>query len=208
MKRDWSQVNQMYEHLLTSVYPQPPDAGHTLLASQVIVWAMGQIRNLSPYKTFLDLGAGQGFLQEIVEGYGFDYLGVALGKDVWEAQKAGKNVVEMDFNFLDLPYMADIGLSRHSLEHSPFPIITLCHWKDYIKDYLIVVLPHPDWYRYRGQNHFSVAEEAQAENWFEQSGWEIVASFILKTNGRPDRVAPEAKTNMEMWYLLKKKVTV
>ncbi len=200
--RDWTELDSIYSGLFGSVYPQPEDEGHTELARKAIEWFIPR----AGFRSVLDLGCGTAFCQPIFQSLGVpEYFGVAWGKDVTNAQGMGRNVIEEDFNFLTLDKQFDAGIARHSLEHSPFPIMTLCHWKRFIRTWLLVVLPAAEWYRYQGQNHFSVMPEEQAENVFDISGWEIVEKKIEYRRGLPIMVAPLVETKLEYWYLLKKK---
>lgn len=152
--RDYSHIDKYLDKLLGDLYPQPPDAGHTALAQEVIDMWCSRLSNIS---TVLDVGAGQGFCQPMFEKWGLKYTGVALGPDVIPAQNAGYNVERCDFNFLPYPDKSfDVVFSRHSLEHSPMPLLSLMEWSRVSKGYLGVILPAPEHYTYEGQNHYSV----------------------------------------------------
>ena len=152
--RDYSHIDKYLDDLLGDIYPQPPDPGHAALAQAVIdLW----MSRLSGVKTVLDVGAGQGFCQPMFEKWGVDYTGVALGPDVIPAQNAGYNVKRMDFNFLEYEDKSfDMVFSRHSLEHSPMPLLSLMEWSRVAVNYLGVILPAPEHYTYEGLNHYSV----------------------------------------------------
>ena len=96
-------------------------------------------------KTVLDVGCGTGFLQETFESFGKEYTGITLGEDFLVAKGLGKNVYNMDFNFLEFPANSfDLIFSRHSLEHSPFPLLTLdgmVQSSERLLDCLIVTYP-------------------------------------------------------------------
>lgn len=201
--RDWSEFDDIYTRLFSTVYAQPEDPGHTQLATKAITWMMTGRRKFR-VKSVLDFGCGTGFCQPIFESFGVAYTGIAYGEDVRVAKEMGRNVMEADFNFLNLPWQLDAGIARHSLEHSPFPILTLRHWSRFIRDYLLVVLPAPEWYMYKGQNHFSVMPELQAEHVFDVSGFEIMDKKIEYRSGLPYMDAPLEETKYEYWYLLKK----
>lgn len=198
--RNWSEFDAIYTQLFGSVYPQPEDDGHTELARRAIEWMVSKIN----FTTVLDLGCGTGFCQPLLEAQGKSYAGVAWGEDVRTARGMGRNVFQKDFNFLNFRYTFDAGIARHSLEHSPFPIMTLCHWRRFISNHLLVVMPAAEWYMYRGQNHFNVMPELQAENVFEQSGWEVEHKKIEYRWGLPYMDAPLAETKYEYWYIVKK----
>lgn len=157
--RNYERIDKYLDNLLGDLYPQPPDEGHTALAQEVInLW----MSRMSQVKTVLDVGAGQGFCQPMFEKWGIQYTGIALGPDVIPAQAAGYNVQRMDFNFLEFPDKSfDMVFSRHSLEHSPMPILTLMEWSRVVKGWLGVVLPAPEHYTYEGLNHYSVMSVPQ-----------------------------------------------
>lgn len=157
--RDYSHIDKYLDQLAADLYPQPPDPGHTTLAQEVINLWMSRMNQV---KTVLDVGAGQGFCQPMFEKWGVEYTGIALGPDVIPAFNAGYNVKRMDFNFIDYPDQSfDMVFSRHSLEHSPMPILSLMEWSRVSKGWLGVVLPAPEHYTFEGQNHYSVMSVPQ-----------------------------------------------
>lgn len=157
--RNYEHIDKYLDQLAGDLYPQPPDPGHTALAQEVIDFWMGR---LTEAHTVLDVGAGQGFCQPMFEKWGCTYQGVALGPDIVPALDAGYNVKRMDYNFLDYPDKSfDLVFSRHSLEHSPMPILSLMEWSRVSKNWLGVVLPAPEHYTYEGLNHYSVMQVPQ-----------------------------------------------
>jgi SAM-dependent methyltransferase len=123
----------------------------------------------------LDLGCGTGFCQRMFEKWNVSYEGICLGEDFLEAEKQGRNVKKMDFNFLDYRENSfDLLFSRHSLEHSPMPLLTLMEWARVSKNWLGLVLPAPEWYTYGGHNHYSVMNMEQVRNLLDVSGWNIL----------------------------------
>lgn len=158
-----------YNTLLGDVYAQPEDSGHTSLAVEIISkW----IPLATSVKTVLDVGCGEGFLQEVFESFKLEYTGITLGIDFLVATEKGRNVRNMDFNFLDFPDKSfDLIFSRHSLEHSPFPLLTLMEWHRVAKDYLFLILPTASAYGWGGNNHYSVMAKEQAEFLLERAKW-------------------------------------
>lgn len=152
--RDYSHIDKYLDKLAGDIYPQPPDPGHTALAQEVIdLWCS----RLPGVKSVLDVGAGQGFCQPMFEKWGMTYEGVALGPDILPAEQAGKNVKRMDFHFLEYEDKSfDMVFSRHSLEHSPMPLLALMEWARVSVNYLGIILPAPEHYTFEGQNHYSV----------------------------------------------------
>jgi SAM-dependent methyltransferase len=191
--RNYNNMERYLNSLVGDIYEQPPDDGHTALAQEVIDKWMS---SLVECKSVLDLGCGNGFCQELFEKWDVEYTGVSLGKDYIVAKENGRNVKKMDFSFLDFPDESfDLCWSRHSLEHSPMPIISLLEWHRVSKHWLGIVLPAPEHYGFGGLNHYSVMNEAQIEFLISRSGWKI----IWKDIKRKDRATP-----LEYWYMCEK----
>lgn len=170
--RDWKHHDQYVTKLYGEIYPQPDDSGHTELARSVID---GWMSKMTTCHSVLDVGCGTGFCQPMFEKWDVKYEGICLGQDYIEATNHGRNVKKMDFNFLDYPDDSfDLIFSRHSLEHSPMPLLTLMEWARVAKNWLGLVLPAPEWYTFRGHNHYSVMTMEQIENLLDVAGWRII----------------------------------
>lgn len=199
MSLDFTNIIKYLEKLVADIYPQPQDAGHTSLAEESIKWVMDKDVEIT---SVLDAGCGEGFCETYFNQLGVEYTGVAFGNDVTNAQGEGHNVHEMDFSFLEYPDGSfDLIFSRHSLEHSPFPLLTLMEWNRVSKRYLALVLPDPSYWTYTGRNHYFVLNQLQWENLFKNSGWKIVREEVksmIMTDGDTKKV------NIEFWYLLEK----
>jgi SAM-dependent methyltransferase len=170
--RNWTHHDQYVTKLYGEIYPQPDDSGHTRLAEEIIENWMSKMTTCA---SVLDLGCGTGFCQSMFEKWNVSYEGICLGEDFLEAGKHGRNVKKMDFNFLDYEDNSfDLLFSRHSLEHSPMPLLTLMEWARVSKNWLGLVLPAPEWYTYRGHNHYAVMNMEQIRNLLDVSGWNIL----------------------------------
>jgi SAM-dependent methyltransferase len=191
--RDYTNLERYLNTLAGDIYPQPEDEGHTDLSQEVINrWMSG----LTGCESVLDVGCGEGFCQPMFEEWGIKYTGICLGADYLKAKKLERNVQKMDFNFLDYKDESfDLIFSRHSLEHSPMPIISLLEWHRVSKHWLGIVLPAPEHYGFGGLNHYSVMNEAQIEFLISRSGWKV----IWKDIKRKDRSTP-----LEYWYMCEK----
>jgi SAM-dependent methyltransferase len=199
--RDYKNIDRYITKLYDDVYPQPPDTGHTTLAAKVLDHWLSKLI----CKTVLDVGAGQGFCQPMFENWDIEYTGIALGEDVLEAQKLGRNVRKMDYSFLEFPDNSfDLIFARHSLEHSPMPVITLMEWNRVSANYLGIVLPHPDWYGYVGLNHYSVMDVPQIKHLLDIAGWhpiwETVDQLVWDTSKEDNPLK-----NHEIWLMCEKK---
>lgn len=168
--RDWERIDGYLDMLNSDVYEQPEDDGHTALARRMINWM-----KVPDCQSVLDVGCGTGFCQTFFQNKKINYTGVCLGRDVQEGQDAGNNILEMDYNFLNFPDNSfDLIFSRHSLEHSPFPIFTLLEWHRVGSKYLAVVMPNPNKYTFVGRNHYSVSNPKQIIWWMRRAGWKLI----------------------------------
>jgi ubiquinone/menaquinone biosynthesis C-methylase UbiE len=120
----------------------------------------------------LDVGCGQGDGQPWFEEIGVKYTGVTLGEDYVVAQRNNRNVLLQDFSFLDFPDNSfDMIFARHSLEHSPMPLLTLMEWNRVGKSFLCLILPQPKYWKWAGRNHYSVMSRSTALFLLHRAGW-------------------------------------
>lgn len=199
--RDYSRIDSYLDKLRKQIYEQPEDPLHTAWAKEAIDWFILLTKNVY---SVIDMGCGTGFCQPFFKAKGISYLGICLGEDAVVARNNGRNVLEMDFSFTLSRFgnNCDLVFSRHSLEHSPFPLLTLMEWHLVTKDYLALVLPAHEHWGFRGRNHYFVLNPLQWENLFEVAGFEIVAQNIKKYQMSPLEGVGEVE--IEYWYLLRK----
>lgn len=173
MDRDFTNINRYLNILMDDIYPQPPDKGHTDMAGTVIYkW----VTNLA-CKNVLDVGCGQGVAAPFFRELGVEYTGIGLGEDVDVCHQNGLHVLRMDYHFLEFPDDSfDLIFSRHSLEHSPMPLLALMEWERVSSNYLCVVLPNPEWFKWDGLNHYSVMHPNQVEFLLDRAGWHVIWS--------------------------------
>ena len=171
--RDFRRIDHYLNVLLADIYPQPLDKGHTDMTGQVIFnWVTRM-----DIKSVLDVGCGQGVAYPFFREVGVDYTGIALGEDVGVCLQQGIKVQQMDFHFLEFPDNSfDMVFSRHSLEHSPMPLLALMEWERVARDFLCVILPNPEWFKWSGLNHYSVMHPNQIEFLMDRSGWNVMWS--------------------------------
>jgi ubiquinone/menaquinone biosynthesis C-methylase UbiE len=165
--RNYIHIDKYLNELADSIYLQPSDSGHSKMAEDVIM------RTPKDVKSVLDIGCGSGFSREIFEKIGiYDWTGVTLGADYEVCKNRGLKVYKDDFSFLLFDDNSfDLSFSRHVLEHSPMPILTLKEWYRVSRKYLLLVLPNPKHFLYYGLNHIQVLDKNQW-NWLAaQAGW-------------------------------------
>jgi len=199
--RDYKHIDQYITSLYSQIYEQPEDAGHTQLAQKVIDQWMSR---MTTCKSVLDCGSGQGFCQPMFEKWGLKYEGIAIGEDVIVAQERGRNVKRMDFSFLEYDDNSfDLIFARHALEHSPMPLLTLMEWARVSTNWLGIVLPAPDWYTYKGQNHYSVMNWEQIHVLLDVAGWRILWDEIKMLHPNPKE--PTQILPHEYWIMSERK---
>ena len=197
--RDYKHLDRYLTTLASDIYPQPGEGDeHPALSKKVIDTWMSL---MTTCKSVLDVGCGEGIAQPFFERWGIEYEGVALGADVIKAQELNRNVKKMDFHFLDYPDSSfDLVFARHSLEHSPMPLLALMEWERVSRYWLGIVLPAPEWYGYKGINHYSVMTHDQIENLVTRAGWKILWNDVDRISKDDQGLVPH-----EYWYMLEKK---
>jgi ubiquinone/menaquinone biosynthesis C-methylase UbiE len=174
--RDYSNMERYLNGFQNDIYPQPEDEGHTRYAQEIVDEWMTKMTSCT---SVLDVGCGTGFCQPMFEKFGIAYTGITLGQDFLTATSLGRNVKKMDYSFLDFPDESfDLIFARHSLEHSPMPLLTMKEWYRVSKQWCGVVLPAPELFTFRGINHYSVMNERQAELSFASAGWAAIWKSI------------------------------
>lgn len=151
---------------MVDVYPQPPDDGHTQMSMDVFnKW----ISPNSLGKSVLDVGCGDtAFMREPFTQLGMEYTGIAL-------KSTSPYILNMDFSFLEFgDDTFDLIFSRHTLEHSPMPLLTLMEWYRVAKSFLCLILPNPDHYGWAGRNHYSVMNRDHSIFLAERAGWRAI----------------------------------
>ncbi len=166
MNRNFTNLNIYLNRLMQDIYPQPEDEGHTAMAVEVFSkWFSPS----PPGKTILDVGCGDSaFMQSHFESIGMEYTGIALRTD-------NPSILNMDFTFLEFGDNSfDCIFARHSLEHSPMPLLTLMEWHRVSSHLLCVVAPDPEHYGWAGKNHYSVMNREQLSFLLGRAGWSII----------------------------------
>jgi ubiquinone/menaquinone biosynthesis C-methylase UbiE len=170
-KRNFKHIDNYLTELEDDIYPQPPDAEHTKQAKYVIDNWVDDL----DVESVLDIGCGEAFCQPFFEEYDLEYLGVCLGEDYEIAKEQDRTVIKEDFHFLSLKDESwDLSFVRHSLEHSPMPLLALMEWHRVTRDYLILILPKPRFWLFIGRNHYSVVTGSQARFLLDRVGWQII----------------------------------
>lgn len=168
-----------YNYVLTQVYDEGESPFHKNLTTQVVeafVLPLG----LSKTAVILDAGCGPGYFLDEMKKHGFtNLLGVTYSEeDIQACSSKGHTVIPMDISFLSHENKTvDFLFSRHSLEHSPFPYITLLEYNRVLKDgaYMYVEVPAPECHRQHefNANHYSILGVKQWVALFQRAGFNV-----------------------------------
>jgi len=169
--RDFIHFNHYLDILQEDIYPTSSEDAHIDWSLDAISWITKHI----DIEAVLDVGCGNGFSHAMFSSNDILYTGVTLGQDdLHIAQASNRNVLKMDMSFLLFNTGSfDLVYSRHSLEHSPFPLLTLMEWHRVSSKYLAVVLPSVEYWGIGGRNHYSVFTKDYWYYIFERAGWKI-----------------------------------
>ena len=145
------------------------------------------LKNLNKDVKILDVGCGPGVFMDFAKKLGFTNIaGVTLGEeDVQKCREKGHIVIEADISDVPLDNESqDLIWSRHSLEHSPYPLFTLLEYNRLLKmnGLLYVEVPAPDIDRNHEwtPNHFSILGSNMWRSLFRQTGFDLEIHEVLE----------------------------
>ena len=168
-----------YEHVLGQVYAEGESAFHQDITQDVVARFIDPL-NLHKHAEILDLGCGPGYFLDAMKQRDFtNVTGVSLSaEDVNTATKKQHQVIRSDMNFLsNRDESVDMLFCRHSLEHSPFPYITLLEYNRILKPngYLYIEVPAPDCERphEENRNHYSILGRSMWLSLLKRSGFDV-----------------------------------
>jgi SAM-dependent methyltransferase len=168
-----------YEHVLGQVYSEGDSPFHKTVTQDVVARFIDPL-NLAKNSAILDLGCGPGYFLDIMKEKGYTNLvGVTLSPaDAEKCQFKGHQTRTSDINFLtDLDGSIDMLFCRHSIEHSPFPYITLLEYNRILKTdgILYIEVPSPDCERRHEENpnHYSILGLTMWQSLLQRAGFDV-----------------------------------
>lgn len=168
-----------YEHVLTQVYAEGHSSFHASITQDVVERFVDPLA-LSKSAKIIDLGCGPGYFLDAMRSRGYTAIhGVTLSTEDWNfCTQNGHQVKRSDMNFLDdLDESVDMLFCRHSLEHSPFPFLSLLEYNRVLKPQgvLYIEVPRPDAPRPQeaNVNHYSVLGKTMWLNLLSRSGFDV-----------------------------------
>lgn len=146
------------------------------------------------FKSAVEFGCGVAPTLDILKEWGKKTLGITL-----DNESVAHEILREDMHFTNLEDKSfDIGISRHSLEHSPIPLIMLMEMKRIVKGYLLVVVPTPTEAMVNHPNHYSVFPNRVWRQLFDILGLKVVRYKKVKYF-----YSPRQEWDLEYRYLLK-----
>lgn len=170
--RGYQHIECYLNELMGDIYGQPPDVGHQGALEEICRKWLPHLHGLD---SILDVGCGQGQAIPVLSEYAEHVVGVTLGDDARICQEADLLVYRADMSFL--PFERDeftLIFARHTLEHSPAPLLTLMEWHRVSQQWLLLVTPNYDLFGPKGQNHYYVLLPDQWEGLLERAGWHVI----------------------------------
>ena len=124
-----------YDHVLSSVYSEGESPFHQQITKDVLTRFIDP-ENVPKDARIIDLGCGPGYFLNEMRDRGYtNTLGISLSReDIEMCQRNGHATRLSDMNFLEeRDESVDFLFCRHSIEHSPFPYITLLEYNRALK---------------------------------------------------------------------------
>lgn len=198
------------------IYDEGEAPFHKQLTKQMVETYIDPME-LAKDALIMDMGCGVGyFLDEMKERGYTNTVGVSLSPaDVKVSRDKGHNVKEYDMSFIpqiDGYYdeTVDFLFCRHSLEHSPYPILTLVEYNRLLKlkSKIYIEVPAPDCDRKHeyNVNHYSILGETQWAALIQRTGFAIenfnTLDFTLEMPVDAANPDGEKKTISEKYFVI------
>ena len=122
------------------------------------------------YKSVVEFGCGAAPVLDIMKEKGRETLGITLNNE-----PVNHKLFKEDMHFTDLKDNSyDMAISRHSLEHSPMPLIMLMEMKRVAKKYALIAVPTPTKRMINFSGHYSVLTDMMWRRLFKVSRWNVL----------------------------------
>ena len=198
------------ELCLTHVYSEPDTSLHQNVMDHMIPKIVDEY-NLDDSKKIVDIGCGQGYgMVKFAELGCTDISGLTLSKeDADAARDRGFEVAEEDMSFQsanDDTY--DMLFARHSLEHSPYPLLTLLEFYRVLKPggLAYIEMPSPQCSRLLEDydNHYAIMGPRQWTCLMKRAGFKNLDIGELKFGISNKETGDEIGDEVYEWYMLEK----
>lgn len=195
------------------IYDELDSQMHKVLTEEVVKKYIDPL-NLPKDTRIIDVGAGPGYFLDEMKSRGYTNLtgtGLSL-QDIKICEDKGHTIKKYDMSFFPQSEgyhdeSVDFLFCRHSLEHSPYPIITLMEYNRILKQFgkIYIEVPAPDCDRKHefNLNHYSILGQNQWIALFLRTGFNIdfFNSFKFNINGKNPQT-DEPYTAEEHFYIV------
>lgn len=208
MARNWKYIDEYLDRLGGDVYAEPTTKNHKDITHKAFH------RFVLPHKEYLrsvlDVGCGQATALVLFRQHGIPAIGVTLGEeDARVCRERGFDVRIGDQSFLEFPDGDfDLIWSRHCIEHSPMPLLTLFEYNRVVRDggFVYIEVPQADSVHIENPNHYSLFSDRGWRNLFKRAKFEIAGYTIYTLSYRwPSGVVMD---DYYYAYWLKKKESI
>ena len=198
------------ELCLSHVYSEHDTSLHQNVMDHMIPKIVEEY-NLDDSKKIVDIGCGQGYgMVKFAELGCTDISGLTLSKeDADAARDRGFEVAEEDMSFQsadDDTY--DMLFARHSLEHSPYPLLTLLEFYRVLKPggLAYIEMPSPQCSRLLEDydNHYAIMGPRQWTCLMKRAGFKNLDIGELKFGISNKETGDEIGDEVYEWYMLEK----
>lgn len=198
------------ELCLTHVYSEPDSTIHIDVMNVMIPKFVSEY-SLDKSKKILDIGCGQGYgMLKFKELGCIDVSGITLSnQDAEAARNRGFLVIEEDMSFQSaVNDTYDAIFARHSLEHSPYPLLTLLEFYRITKPggVAYIEMPSPKCSRdlESFDNHYAIMGSRQWTALMKRAGFTILDVGELKFGISNRESGEDLGDEVYEWYVLKK----
>ncbi|MEX2142598.1 MAG: class I SAM-dependent methyltransferase [Pirellulales bacterium] len=194
MRRRWELIDEYVELLEKDVYDEPVTVNHARISREAFQTFV--VPKKTSIGKLLDVGCGQGLMLQLCRDAGISAVGVTLSRKDREAcQAKGFEVSHGDQSFLEFADESfDVVWSRHCLEHSPMPLLTLFEYNRVLKTggNCYVEVPQPDSLHVDNPNHYSLFSDRGWRSLFGRAQFSVAEYHVYNLSYRwPSGVAME-----------------
>ena len=198
-------IEKFLQKVKSEVYSEPDSPMHTHMIDQIIPDLVKNQLGDEKKQKILDIGCGQGYAMKKFKEAGYTNLtGITMSQeDVDETIKRGFKCESMDQSFMTFEDNTfDFLFSRHCLEHSPFPYLTLMEYFRVCKPggKVYIEMPAPDNIRplERIPNHYSIMGVKMWGALMSRTGWNILVAtdFTIKLTDSKNPDKPFDEKNL------------
>lgn len=169
------------ELTVDQTYPEAPSEPHHSISRIMMERVLTSCAIAKPGR-ILDVGCGQGPALDLLRNEGYHAVGITINdEDIRVCREHGHEVYKMDQSFLEFPPEEfDLVWSRHCLEHSVMPFVTLHGFRRVLREdgFLYLEVPAPDTASHHESNvnHYSTLPKSAWMSLLNRCGFKVMWS--------------------------------